>query len=105
MNGLRNDWIIDQIAVRTLETWLLSKGFTLSGGFESKDHGPHRVWTVSAHTFQALDSDKKLMDELTAYLEVHNQLPSAVKFQPYDVGTYASLTRNGGTYIYASIYQ
>lgn len=95
--------IIDGIAIRVLEIWLLIYGFKLSGDYEIMDYGPHRVWTVSACCEgQILAEDFWML--LTDYLHNSNQLyPAFCQFQPYEVNVYPDAV-GGTSNIYVSIY-
>lgn len=98
---------LDAIAVRELETWFLSQGFQLAGGWDADDpncarnYGPHRVIVVSAYADQPVEV-QALSLNLVHYIYERNQLPGAVKFHYYDLGTYQQ--PDGGTFVYASIY-
>jgi hypothetical protein len=105
---MMDEHLLDQIAVRVVESWLLLMGFQLAGGWDESDincrreYGPHVIWTVSAFTPGVVDADF-LAAEFSDYLSARNQLASCIKFQFYDIGIYPRV--NGGTFVYASICQ
>lgn len=108
-----SDTILNAIAVRVLEAWLLSLGLQPSGGWDENDpncccdHGPHRVWTVCARIPTELTADmsiETLFASLRNYIDNHNQIASCIKFQPYDTQMY-ECPCGCGTFLYASIYQ
>ena len=104
--------MINAIAVRVLETWLLSVGFYPSGGWDEHDlnclrqHGPHLVWTVCGRiSVPVKELDKEaLWRSFEVYCHSRNNLPTAVRFEPYDLQLY-ECPCGCGTYLYASIYQ
>lgn len=105
--------LLDQIAVRTMETWLLSMGFQPSNEWDPndlncvRDYGPHRIWTVQARIpadlVDGLDLDT-LDKAFREYMTAHNATPTAVKFEPYGIEKYACPC-GCGTFLYTSIYQ
>lgn len=95
--------IIDGIAIRVLEIWLLGHGFILTGDYEVRDYGPHRIWTVSARWEGKISAeDFRLL--LTDYLYDYNQpCTTFYQFQPYEVNVYPDAV-GGTSIIYVSIY-
>lgn len=101
--------LLDALAVRVLEVWLIQQGFQLSGGWDENDpncrrqYGPHVLWTVQARIPGDYDYDT-LLNSFRAYIAKHNALPSAVKFEPYDITIY-ECPCGCGVFLFASIYQ
>ncbi len=103
---------LDRIAYNVAETWLLQRGFIPSDGWDPNDpqcvqnYGPHRVWTIQARIPVGL-VDKidtvDLMNDFRAYLIQHNTLPTAIRFQPYNLEVYACPC-GCGTFLYISLY-
>ena len=95
---------IDQIAIRVIEIFLLRHELFLTGDYEVRDYGRHRVWEVSAWCngiIQATDFWYVLSD----YLDDYGQhCPACYRFQPYDVKVYPGAV-GGTSNIYMSIYQ
>ena len=87
---------LDAIAVRILEAFLLSLGFQPSGGWDENDpnclkqHGEHVVWCVcgrSDRPIAEIDVDEAWRS-FVEFCHHRNQLPGAVKFEPYTLELY-----------------
>ena len=104
-----DDTMLTALAVRVLESWFLSLGFTPCGGWDPadpncmRDYGPHRIWTVQARCPDDADCDALSMSFLE-YIHQHNALPGAIKFEPYNLELY-ECPCGCGTFVFASIYQ
>lgn len=103
------DEVLQQIARNIIAGFLLTLGITSSEDedtLEVKDYGPHRIFTqqvrVPDSMAAAIDPGETL-DKLVSYMGHHNSLPTAVRFQAYDVETYVCPC-GCGTFLYASIY-
>ena len=103
---------LDRIAYNVAETWLLQRGFIPSAGWDPddplcvRDYGPHRVWTIKARIPVELVDEidtVDLMNDFRAYLIQHNTLPTAIRFQPYNLEVYAC-PHGYGTFLYISLY-
>ena len=103
---------LDALAVRILEAFLLSLGFQPSGGWDENDpnclkqHGEHVVWCVcgrSDRPIAEIDVDEAWRS-FVEFCHHRNQLPGAVKFEPYTLELY-QYPCGCGTYLYAFIYQ
>ena len=100
--------MIDAIAIRTVEVWLLSRGFQLSENVDPndpaciRDYGPHRIYTVQARVPDGFNVDRhELLDSLRNFLDEQARLPGTVRFHAYNVELYTS--PYCGTYVFASI--
>lgn len=103
------DKMLQQIARNIIAGFLLTLGMTSSEDedtLEVKDYGPHRIFTqqvrVPDSMAAAIDPGETL-DKLVAYLEHHNALTTAVRFQPYNAEVYVCPC-GCGTFLYVSIY-
>lgn len=94
--------ILTAIARNTIVGFLLSLGLIPSEGedtLEVRDFGPHRVFTQQARvpdTAISIDPGD-VLTQLADYIGQYNTLPTAVKFQAYNVEAYC------GTFVYVSI--
>lgn len=102
--------LLNAIAVRVLEVWLLSLGFQPSGGWDANDPncfrngGTHLIWSVCARMPDP-DADMDVIwEQFQQYLADHNAVPGAVRFEPYELSVY-ECPCGCGTYLFASIYQ
>ena len=106
---LMNEHFLNQIALRTVESWFLSMGFQPSGGWDEHDvtcrrqYGPHILWTVCARVPDDIDEDAAALS-FSHYISEYNKLPSSVKFQPYGLQFY-DCPCGCGSFVYATIYQ
>lgn len=100
MVSVRN--VLNAIAVRLMEVWLLLLGFNPAENWETNDTdcGVHRIWTVQGDmpADAVMDSCILIMD-LQAFIERQNQLLNT-GFQAYDVTVYPNA---GGGSILVSI--
>ena len=100
------DDFLKSIAENVIAGFLAQFGIVPSvGGMEVTDCGPHRLFTVQSKVSSnpeeiCLDSCDMLRS-LSVYLERHNTVPTAVRFQPYDFKLYVCCT---GVYCFTSIY-
>ena len=94
--------VLNAIAVRLMEVWLLLLGFNPTENWETVDNdcGIHRIWTVQGDMpiDAVMDSCILIMD-LQAFIEQQNQLLNT-GIQAYDVTVYPS---TGGGSILVSI--
>lgn len=96
------------IARNIMIGFLLTLGMTPSEGedtLEVREYGPHMVMTQQARVpdSKAASIDPaETLSQLTAYLDHHNALPTAVRFQPYNVEIYICPC-GCGTFLYISI--
>ena len=95
------------IGTRLIEVFMLQHGYEPSGGFDIGDpncyreYGPHVIITMCGHALPGAVVDVNcLWKMLTDYFAEQNKLPSAIKFQPYDLGLY---DYPEAIYIYISI--
>lgn len=105
-----NEALLMRIARNIIAGFLLSLGMTPSEGedtLEVRDYyGLHRVYIQQsrvpdsmADTIEAGD----VLAQLVAYLDHHNALPTAIRFQPYNAEVYMCPC-GCGTFLYVSIY-
>lgn len=101
--------LLRNTAVNIIVGFLLTLGILPGEGedsLETRDYGPHRVYTQMAQvpdsTADTIDP-ADVLDQLAAYLEHHNALPGAVRFEPYNVQAYVCPC-GCGTFLYVSIF-
>lgn len=103
-----SDEFLTPLARNVLAGFLLTLGITPSEGedtTEVRDYGPHRVLTQMAQVPPALAGSidpAETLDKLIAYLNHHNALPTAIRFEPYNVEVYICPC-GCGTFLYVSI--
>lgn len=96
---------IKAIARNVTAGFLLTLGMTPSEGedtLEVREYGPHLVMTQQARvpdSMAATIDPVETLDKLTAYL---NALPTAIRFEPYNVEVYICPC-GCGTFLYVSI--
>lgn len=99
---------LTQIARNITAGFLLTLGMTPSEGEETievREYGPHLVMTQQARVPDSLASTidpVETLDKLTAYLNHHNALPTAIRFEPYNVEVYICPC-GCGTFLYVSV--
>lgn len=103
-----NDDALTRIAQNLIVGFLLSLGLQPSEGedtLEIRDFGPHRVFVQRAEVpnvmADSIDRDV-VLTQLVEYIDHHNALPTAVKFQPYDVEVFVCPC-GCGTFVYVSV--
>ena len=85
---------LNQVAHNILVGFLLSLGIFPNDGediTEVRDYGPHRVYTQMARVPDSVADTidpAEALDKLVSYLEHHNALPGAERFEPYNVQAY-----------------
>ena len=101
--------ILDMLALRVLDVWLLSLCVHPSGDWDETDpncrreYGPHVIWTQCACV--PADTDiEALKIHFQEYLARHNSCITAEKFGFYDLRAY-DCAHCGGKHLYVSIYQ
>lgn len=103
-----NDKQLNLIARNVLAGFLATIGLAPSDGdsMEIRDYGPHRVWTVQAKLPPEMDTidQSVVFKALAEYLDKHNALPTAVRFNAYGLEVYSCYC-GCGTFLYTSIYQ
>lgn len=102
-----NEDFLQQIAVNVLLDFLHTIGIqTEKSDMEIRDYGPFRIFTIQVRvpdSMAAAIDPGETLDKLVSYMGHHNSLPTAVRFQAYDVETYVCPC-GCGTFLYASIY-
>ncbi len=107
-----DEYLLNALAVRMLEVWLLSLGFQPSGGWDETDPncrrevGPHTLWCVQATVPNDVDMEA-VRQSFYEYIKNHNSLPGAVKFQPYNLELYVCDYSDGerATHLFATVYR
>ena len=108
MKNLSDD-LLAQIAQGVIAGFLAQFGMTISEeSLEVRDYDFHRVFTVQSQVPTELEESIDSYDmfqSLSAYLQQHNKVPTAVPFQPYDVSIYVCTCDCGkcGTFCFTSI--
>lgn len=96
---------VTQLAQNIIAGFLLTLGITPSESedtAEVREYGPHLVMTQQARvpdSMAATIDPVETLDKLTAYL---NALPTAIRFEPYNVEVYICPC-GCGTFLYVSI--
>lgn len=102
-----NEAFLRKIADNILADFLHTIGIqTEKSDMEIKDFGPFRIFTAQVRipNSQADTIDPgETLDKLVSYMDHHNALPTAVRFQAYNVQVYVCPC-GCGTFLYASIY-
>lgn len=102
-----NETFLNQIAINVLSAFLHAIGIpTNEIDIDIKDHGPFRIFTIQVRvpdSMAATIDPGETLDKLVSYMDHHNALPTAVRFQPYNVQVYVCPC-GCGTFLYASIY-
>ena len=100
--------VLDKIAVKIVEIWMLQQGILPADNWEPndpicvRDYGPHRVWTIQGR-LEAENLDVEALEKaFRDYLDKHNQLSTAVRFQVYGIEAYSHA--DGTFLLYVSIY-
>ena len=99
---------LNQVAHNILVGFLLSLGIFPNDGediTEVRDYGPHRVYTQMARVPDSVADTidpAEALDKLVSYLEHHNALPGAERFEPYNVQAYMCPC-GCGTFLYVSV--
>lgn len=89
-----NDRTLAQIARNIIAGFMLTLGITTNedeDSLETRDYGPHRVYTQMARVPDSVADTidpAEALDQLVSYLEYHNVRPGAVRFEPYSVQVY-----------------
>lgn len=103
-----NDDMLTAIAKNVLEAFLPTLGLLPSVGgdtLEILDFGPHRVFTQQARVPDSMVNTidpGDVLAQLVDYIDHHNVLPTAVKFEPYDAEVYVCPC-GCGTFLYVSV--
>lgn len=104
-----NDSTLALIAKNVLTGFLLSLGIIPSEGedtLEIRDHDRHRIFTLQAKVPENMSTSidaEETYQKLVAYMNHHNALPTATRFQPYNAEVYICPC-GCGTFLYVSIY-
>lgn len=99
---------LTQIARNVIAGFLLTLGMIPNEGEDTAEvleYGPHLVMTQQARvpdSMAATIDPVETLDKLTAYLNHHNALPTAIHFEPYNVEVYICPC-GCGTFLYVSV--
>lgn len=100
--------MLTQLARNIIAGFMLTLGITPNedeDSLETRDYGPHRVYTQMARVPDSAANTidpAEALDKLVSYLGSHNVRPGAVRFEPYNVQAYVCPC-GCGTFLYVSI--
>lgn len=103
-----NDRTLAQIARNIIAGFMLTLGIIPNEGeddIETRDYGPHRVYTQMARVPDSVADTidpAEALDKLVSYLEHHNARPGSIRFEPYNVQAYVCPC-GCGTYLYVAV--